>query len=345
MANLKTRNVFLDTEVFEAFNFDFQSTAFQELSRLARVDFVSIFLTTITIGEIRTHMAEKVRQATNILKAFRNREGRILQKVSKYSQLFQKPDRQECISEVLAGLNEFLDDAQVTVIDTTPVDAEAVFGDYFALRKPFGEGRNKSEFPDAFAQHALMKWCEKNGSKMYVISANQDWQGVTDRLIPLTKLEEFIDAAVKDHAEHLPEVVLSLLRRHKDKVLRAIGDEFSTATFYTDDVEGDVDGIGIHNIDIGKALILEITNASAKISLEVKIDYTADVSYLNPDYGREERMWTYRPRRQTEADGAEQFDAEIHAQYDQANEDYFEVSCEIDRAFGVTVLPLDYEAK
>jgi len=48
-----------------------------------------------------------------------------------------------------------------------------------------------------------------------------------------------------------------------------------------------VDGVGIHNVEIGKALILEVTDTSATISVEVKIDYTANVSYLNDD----ERIW------------------------------------------------------
>ncbi len=53
MAKLKTKNVFIDTEVFDAANLNFESTAFKELVRLAQADFVKVLLTAVTEAEVQ----------------------------------------------------------------------------------------------------------------------------------------------------------------------------------------------------------------------------------------------------------------------------------------------------
>ena len=41
--------------------------------------------------------------------------------------------------------------AEVTVLDMQSVDTEAVFEKYFGKAPPFGDGKSKNEFPDAFS--------------------------------------------------------------------------------------------------------------------------------------------------------------------------------------------------
>jgi hypothetical protein len=52
MAKLKTKNVFIDTGVFDAANLNFESTAFKELVRLVEAEFVRVFLTTVTPASV-----------------------------------------------------------------------------------------------------------------------------------------------------------------------------------------------------------------------------------------------------------------------------------------------------
>lgn len=349
MENLKTRNVFLDTEVFEAFNFNFDSKGLSELVRLAQADFVKVFLTTITVGEVHAHIVEKINEASSKLKKFRNEEGRIFQNLSSYKGILAKVDKQKQIDEMKAQFQGFLKNAKVTVIDARSVDPESVFGDYFGLKPPFGEGRKKEEFPDAFAQHALTSWCEKNRYDMYVISANKDWHGPKKGLIPLVKLEEFLDAAVKDEAgEELATKVLSIYAKHLDKVEKAIVNAFQDSEFYPSDVDGDVDEVRVKSVKIDQPFVLEVDQTLATISVDVEVKYIADVSYLNDDEGiwdSEDHMWSYRPTAYAEAEESEHFEAELEVQYDLHSEDSFDVSCTINETFGVTVLPTDYELK
>jgi hypothetical protein len=349
MANLKTKNVFVDTEVFEASNFNFSSKGLSELVRLAQANFVSVFLTSITVGEIQAHIVEKINEASGKLKKFRSEEGRILQNVSGYEAVSAKLDRQRCVEEIKRKFQEFLNDAKATVVDSRSVDPESVFRDYFDLKPPFGEGRKKEEFPDAFAQQALMNWCAKNRCEMYVISANKDWHAAKNHLIPLVKLDEFIDAAVKDEAgEMLAAHVLKIYAKHLDKVEIAIIDAFKDSEFYTSDVDGDVDGVAVKRIKIDQPFVLEVDEETATMSVDVEIKYVADVSYFNDDGGiwdGEDHVWSYRPTAYTEAEELERFEVELEIQYDLNKEDVFEVSCTINKPFRVTVLPTDYELK
>jgi PIN domain len=348
MANLRTRNVFIDTEVFVSANFNFQWAAFGELVRLAQAGFIRVFLTTITVGEVHAHISEKISEAASGLKEYRSERGRVLQNVPKYDSIFEKVDKEQCVNEIKGKFDQFLKGARVTILDTQSVKAEEVFKDYFGLKPPFGEGRKKLEFPDAFAQHALANWCEQQKEEMYVVSADKDWKTDKKSLITLEKLREFIDAALKDQAEKLAQRVLQIYEKHLDKVEKAIEDAFKDAGFYTSDVDGEVNGVTVSQISLGKALVLDVDRTSATISVDVKVHYTADVSYLSDSDGiwdSEDHEWSYRPTKYACPDESVRFEAELEIEYNPNNEDRFQVSCHVGETFDVTVIPTDYELK
>jgi hypothetical protein len=269
--------------------------------------------------------------------------------VSGYEVLSAKVDRQECAEEVKGKFAEFMKNTKTRVIELRSINPENVFHDYFHLRPPFGEGRKKEEFPDAFAQHALGKWCEENKCEMYVISANKDWHELKKPLIPLTKIDEFLDAAVKDEAgEELATRVMNLYAKHLDNVEKAVREAFEGSEFYVRDVDGDVDEVKITTIKIDEPHVLEVESETATISVDVKITYIADVSYLNDDEGvwdGEDHVWSYRPTAYVEAEETEHFEADLEVQYDLNNEELFDVDCTINKTFPVTVMPTDYELK
>jgi hypothetical protein len=53
MTKLKTKNLFLDTEVFRAGGFNYRSTAFETLASLAISGTVHVFVTDLTIKEVQ----------------------------------------------------------------------------------------------------------------------------------------------------------------------------------------------------------------------------------------------------------------------------------------------------
>ena len=350
MPNLETTNVFIDTEAFEASNFNFGSTVFKELVRLAKAKRINVFLTSVTKSEILAHIEQRTHEAFLALEKFRNK-GRMLKNVKAFDPVFAEFNEQEAVTEVRKNFEKFLAQANVTVLDLEKANAEVVFKDYFGKKPPFGEDKKKYEFPDAFAQQALTDWCEANGGKMYVISADPDWQSLKERskcLIPIVKLQEFIGLAVKDEAEELTKKVLQLYRSNMPKVEAAVKEAFTNSGFYTEDVDGDVNEVTVTRLELDDPQILEVDEASATISVSVDLDYSADVSYEDDNEGiwdSEDHKWFYRPTKYEEAEESENFDAELFVQFDPEHEESFDVSCSIGRDFSVTVLPTDYELK
>src|SRR5260370_34039207 len=65
---MDTPHVFLDTEVFEANNFQFDSRALKKLASLAREDTIVIHLTEVSRREIQEHIVSYVNKAVSLLK-------------------------------------------------------------------------------------------------------------------------------------------------------------------------------------------------------------------------------------------------------------------------------------
>ncbi len=349
MANLETTNVFIDTESFLASNLNFESTAFKETVRLAKAKRARVFLTTVTKSEVQAHIQQRIHAALPVLEKFRDK-GRMFRNVQAFGPVFAQQDEAEMVDEICAKFEKFLTEAGATVLDLTKADAETIFKDYFDKKAPFGEDKKKHEFPDAFAQQALINWCEANNGKMYVVSADPDWQALKGNkyLIPITTLPEFINSAVKDESDALTKKVLQLYRANLVKVEAAITEAFKESGFYTDDVDGDVNEVTVNQLTLNEPQILEVDGDSATLSVFVNLKYEADVTYEDDDEGiwdSEDHVWFYRPTKHVEVEESEHFEAELYMEFDSKNDYVFNVVCNIGKDFRVTVLPTDYELK
>lgn len=185
---------------------------------------------------------------------------------------------------------------------------------------------------------------------MYVVSADPDWQALkgSKYLIPVEKLSEFIDRAVKDEADEPTKRVLRLYHLHLAKIETAIKEAFAESGFYTDDVDGDVNEVTVKQLKLDDPQILEVDEESATVSVFVDLEYEADVTYEDDNEGiwdSEDHVWAYRPTKNVEVEESEDFEAELYIDFDPKNDDVFDVTCNIDKDFRVTVLPTPYELK
>lgn len=60
-----TADVFLETQLFVTNNFDFDRTAFKELIGRVREDRVRVFLTSVTVGEVKRRIQVQVKEAVS----------------------------------------------------------------------------------------------------------------------------------------------------------------------------------------------------------------------------------------------------------------------------------------
>src|SRR4051812_35085097 len=104
-------NVFLDTVVFIQSNFNYDSQRFASITALAIDNRIRVFLTDVTLREIRANLSQAVGRAVNqrIDPILRN-SGR-----GEVKQLLAPLDQIQIEAELMAQLDGFLGRAKVTV--------------------------------------------------------------------------------------------------------------------------------------------------------------------------------------------------------------------------------------
>ena len=105
---------------------------------------------------------------------FGRQNARVLRNIddSSVKELFQEISKAKSNETLKCQLSAFLNEVSATVLPTSEVSIEAVFDKYFGKRPPFGGGKKKTEFPDAFTIEAIEAWCKENDERIYVVSLN-----------------------------------------------------------------------------------------------------------------------------------------------------------------------------
>src|SRR5665648_695093 len=90
---LKTRNIFIDTQAFVANNF-FESENLKRLAEFGNKGIIQIYLTEITINEIKSNIREDLLNAQDEINRFKKTiagKSRILKNVDEYKQYIDLP--------------------------------------------------------------------------------------------------------------------------------------------------------------------------------------------------------------------------------------------------------------
>lgn len=189
------RQVFIDTSEFVAANFDFHAKKFETLKSRVKSNQLTIGMTTIVRNEIRSQIGGEVDQAKRSIDKAR-REARILRNSTDVTSLalFADVDFESVKQALFANLEKFIEDAKVELLDTSFVDSEKIFKQYFEGKAPFATRDKKSEFPDAFNIAAVNAWADDARGRTLVVSSDH---GVRAAVGDFEKLE-FVDSV-----EHL----------------------------------------------------------------------------------------------------------------------------------------------
>ncbi len=127
----------------------------------------------MTQREIEGHFKEKAAKALASLKTFR-REAAILSPFPAPFDLIVTATKESLQKAFKHKRSMFCDDLSINVLPIDNVQPAVIMDAYFGTKPPFGEGKKKSEFPDAFAAQALEDWCKAKEQKMVVVSGDGD---------------------------------------------------------------------------------------------------------------------------------------------------------------------------
>lgn len=353
MALLESKNLFLDTHYFVSAFLNFDSIALRKLIRLVKAGRIKVFLTSITVDEVKNQIRDRVTESVPHLEKARDK-AKWLRNVSGVTPLFTDFKTETALQELREQFEKLLVDLSATVVVPDKVDVSKVFGRYHAGKRPFDAPNKKFEFPDAFAQATLEQWCADAGEKMYVVSGDSDWLSLLNEpqtaLIPRASLEEVLDLAIKDEQEREAELALKVYRAHLPAIEAAIKKEFSEAGFYVEDTPGHVDGVEITAFQMDEPNLVLTEGDNAVFNVVVTLTFVAEASFENTDNGiwdSEEKTWIYLPTDEVEAEEETTFGVDLIIEYDADHPERApNIACILDKTdFGVTVFPTDYELK
>ena len=193
-------DVFVDTEVYENQCFDFSKKGRLELlKKYVKKGVIKLLTSDIVVHEAKKHIKSNVEKIVeDINKKYKGRELAIFRD-GKFKDSFDELNSQDLVEYALSQFDAYLSDTDAFVLDLNTVEITSVMDDYFSGRKPFGSGKKKNEFPDAFNISMLKKYKNEN-NQIYVLSGDNDFQDIEgvyvfktiDELLNSINIEELI---------------------------------------------------------------------------------------------------------------------------------------------------------
>lgn len=173
---METEYVFLDTSEFVSASFNFNSPQLKGLKEKAENGSIRLLTTDVVYREVGNRIAkyadEAFRKVGKLVQGDDFRTLRHLLPNLTKEVAGIKFDEIKKISQ--EKFDSYLKEAGVTVLSTDEIRGKAILDLYFEKKPPFGEGKKKDEFPDAFTLLALQEWAAKERRKAYVISNDGD---------------------------------------------------------------------------------------------------------------------------------------------------------------------------
>lgn len=206
---LRTRHVFLDTEVYRRAGFNISNTPFTLLAKQIESGRISLHVTDITLAEIQRQLKEAALiMAAEAKRLFRD-FNRIAQLTGEDNLTVNNVDGSDLSEKAWAGFADVLVKRfRSHSISALELPGRVVFDRYFAGEPPF-DRRASKEFPDAFVVEALARYCKGNEISMYVVSGDAALcraAGEHAALLPLQTIEDLLAAATAEGGDDLEAV-------------------------------------------------------------------------------------------------------------------------------------------
>lgn len=281
------RDVFIDASVFRAINFNYSNPALETLAGLTADGGLQVYFTDISIEETKSLLLNTIDKAastvTSIHKKARTNIS-VLQNIGddRFRNLFEQLDPDPIKSELLGQLEIFIKDANAEIISTEKVFVKTVFDQYFTRKPPFGDGKKKSEFPDAFTLGALKNLSISKGVPIAIIAKDNDLKLACDdepEFVYFEKIDAYIECLLIEVVEKVIKNVNEAVEADIENIESLIGKEFEGLGFFLDDEWGEVEEVIVNRVEILEHNVVKLPTDKVQLSIIASIDFTAEVMY------------------------------------------------------------------
>lgn len=295
-------NVTIDTNVFDENKYDLaEGSTLSLLTRYVQKQKIKIVISNIVINEISRHVQDKAYEiaamVNNLRKDTRKKYSESIIRCVGMEQILNKPDREDMACKAKVDLETFLEKLNVEVLDSSNVDVEKIFKDYFNFCPPFEKSdKKRKEFPDAFIVEEI-KERFKDGEQVAIISKDDGFKKACGNLPnflffnslgelynTLNKQEQYYDKAV-DYVSRYNLLISQKIKEYivENDCVDVVGisydkDGVSEGYDYSETLLEAVESVscGIHTID-------EISDEQVYATLVCKADIDVDCYYEDYD--------------------------------------------------------------
>ncbi|EBW3293932.1 hypothetical protein DPD00_19680 [Salmonella enterica subsp. enterica serovar Bijlmer] len=283
---LQTRNVFIDTEFFVKAGLEFSSRTLESFKNICAKGDLNHVTTTIVEREVKGKISDSIKEAVSKVNEFK-RKVKILSSSNRceIKALFLNIDSSSIENHAIELFDDYLNDANSTVLNLSSISADDVVDMYFNRIPPFQNGKKKSEFPDAFTMLALKSHLQA-GESIYVVSEDSDlieFCKSNSQFISIESLNKLLDI-YNSHNNERASSIKQYISEHMDEIKSEIQEAIEDAEAYNASSweDADVDELTVDNVHDFEPSIIQIDDESCILSFDVDVDYT--VSVIGPDY-------------------------------------------------------------
>lgn len=279
---LQTNKVFLDTNIFIKYNFNYKNISFIGLLELCSDYDLELYLTDVAELEIQDEIKIFVLETTRIHKDIHFKSRIFSNLIQSYKCDFENVTNTEpIINELLNQFKEFTDEAGVEIIKTKTDTILPTFKNYFKIAPPFDSGKKRKEFTDSFILEALKSYAKNNNSRLYIVSNDGGMRKYCDKnseLIYVNSLNKLLDKFFTT-CDPSSELLEKIIRKNYRKIEDEIKENFSEFSFILSDYDGDVEDVNVSEIKILDNYLIKINKNEFSFAIEASVSFDAYISY------------------------------------------------------------------
>ncbi|WP_339118752.1 PIN domain-containing protein [Halomonas sp. BMC6] len=293
--------IFLDTSVYVQESYRFSGTSLGKLVGMSSDDELRLIVPEIIQHEVTYKLRETAEEhAAKIESALdSNIIGLIGDKAKKLAGIDFQIDQEKLVESIVETWEKFRVRCNSESVPLASIDLPGVVASYFDAKPPFGKGRKRNEFPDAFAVSSMVSFANDNpGRPIYVVSRDEGMLEAfrnDSRFRCHKELSEVLDEYNR-HTEALSPAAHALMEENVDWITEVIVDELHTnpslyALEYRDD-RISVQGIFV---DVYEMNLVEI--GLDRAVFDVGLDYRVNAEVTDMvRVGYDDYDWDVIPR-------------------------------------------------
>jgi len=264
-------NVTIDSNVFDANKYDFaEDSTLSHLISYVEKQKIKVIMSNIVVNEISKHIQDNAYEIATMVNNLRKEakkkfsDNLIINVGMEY--VLTSANRNEMAQKAKESLTGFLEKLDIEIMDSSAVNVETIFNDYFIFNPPFeNNDKKRKEFPDAFIASQISERF-KNGEKVAIVSADKGFKqacGSSTNHMFFCSLGELYNTLTKEEkaynesVEYIKKMSTIICERIKDVISDNDCVDVNGVTY---DKDGIQDGY-----DYSETIVEKVSNVSSKI--------------------------------------------------------------------------------